>query len=259
MIFNWWAANKRDLPWRHTHDPYKILVSEIMLQQTQVPRVLARYREFIERYPTVFDLAKATTADVLKMWKGMGYNRRALYLKKTAQKVVLEYNGEFPDNEKDLMTLPGVGRYTARAILVFAFKKDVAAVDTNIRRIITHFFFGDMPQKEKVIQETADKLVPVDESWEWHQALMDYGARQLPKLKIKKIIKSKGVPFKETNRFYRGRVIDTLREGDVREWVLLKELHDRYNKPEEFITKIIDGLIKDGLVERKKGMLRLPY
>jgi len=229
-----------------------------MLQQTQVSRVLPKYEEFLYFFPDVYTLAKAGTAKILKVWKGMGYNRRALYLKKTARKVVDEYNGEFPENEKDLMSLPGLGKYTARAILVFAFQMDIAAVDTNIRQIITHFFFSDKPQKEKVIQDVADKLVPPDESWEWHQALMDYGSLEMPKFNIKKIKKSAGIPFKETNRFYRGRVIDTLREGDMREWVLLKELHDRYDKPEEFITKIVDGLVKDGLVERKKGMLQLP-
>jgi A/G-specific adenine glycosylase len=253
-IFSWWEFNKRDLPWRHTHDPYKILVSEVMLQQTQVLRVIAKYAEFIEAYPTVDCLANASTADVLKIWKGMGYNRRALYLKKAAQKVVDIYNGKFPDREKELMSLPGLGKYTARAILVFAFKKDIAAVDTNIRQIITHFFFNDVLQKEKIIQEVADRLVPQDKSWEWHQALMDYGAIATPKLKIKKIKKSRGIPFKETNRYFRGKIMNILREGNVRELDVLKQFH----KPTEFLISIIDGLVRDGLVERKKGMLRLP-
>jgi A/G-specific adenine glycosylase len=241
-IFSWWERNKRDLPWRHTHDPYKILVSEVMLQQTQVPRVLGRYREFIERYPTVNSLAKASTADVLKIWRGMGYNRRALYLKKAAAV------GKIPKTEKELMKLPGVGKYTARAICVFAYKKNIAAVDTNIRQIITHFFFHDKPQKEKVIQNVADQLLPIGKSWEWHQALMDYGALEMPKLKIKKIKKSDGIPFKETNRYFRGRIIDVLRAGPIDEDILLQD----------FSAFSINGLIKEGLVERKKGVLGLP-
>jgi A/G-specific adenine glycosylase len=254
MIFYWWKRNKRDLPWRHTHDPYKILVSEVMLQQTQVPRVLTRYRAFIARYPTISDLAQASTADVLRVWKGMGYNRRALYLKKTAEIITMQFGGEFPDNESKLAKLPGLGTYTARALLVFAFKKDVAAVDTNIRKIITHFFFNDVDQKPARIQKVADQLVPAGRSWEWHQALMDYGAIEMPKLKIKKIHKSGGIPFKETNRYFRGRIMDMLRVGDVVEVDLQKKFH----KPSEFLSSIIDGLVKDGLVKRKKGILRLP-
>ncbi len=247
-IFSWWELNKRNLPWRHTHDPYRILVSEVMLQQTQVSRVLPKYEEFLYFFPDVYTLARASAAKILKVWKGMGYNRRALYLKKAAQNIVDMYNGKFPDSEKELMSLPGLGKYTSRAILVFAFKKDIAAVDTNIRQIITHFFFRDVPQKDKIIQGVADKLVPMDESWEWHQALMDYGSIEMPKLKIKKRVKKSTIPFKETNRYFRGRLIDLLRKGPVKEDTIL---HD-------FSMCVINGLIKDGLVERKKGILRLP-
>ena len=242
QIFDWWELNKRDLPWRHTDDPYKILVSEVMLQQTQVSRVLAKYDEFIKVFPTISSLAIASTADVLKIWKGMGYNRRALYLKKAAMM------GEIPDSEEALLKLPGVGKYTARAILIFAYKQHIAAVDTNIRKIITHFFFHDTPQKEKIIQDVADKLVPIGKSWEWHQALMDYGSVEMPKLHIKKIRTKKSMPFKHTNRYFRGRIIDRLRENAISEIVLLKD----------FTAKTINGLIKDGLVERKNGVLQLP-
>ena len=175
-IFSWWKLHKRDLPWRHTRDPYKILVSEVMLQQTQVSRVLPKYIEFIKQFPAVNELAQSSGAEVLRIWKGMGYNRRALYLQKAAQEIVHSYKGIFPKRESLLTKLPGVGTYTARAILVFAYKQDVAMVDTNIRQIITHFFFEDISQKPSVIQEVADKLVPPGKSWEWHQALMDYGA-----------------------------------------------------------------------------------
>jgi len=246
-IFSWWELNKRDLSWRRTHDPYKILVSEVMLQQTQVSRVLPKYEEFLYFFPDVYTLAKSSTAKILKVWKGMGYNRRALYLKKTAEKVVTQFGGEFPDDETKLTQLPGLGIYTARAILVFAYSHDIAAVDTNIRQIITHFFFRDKPQKEKTIQEVADELVPVGESWEWHQALMDYGALEMLKLKVKKIKKSGGIPFKETNRYFRGKIIDVLREGPIAEHILLKD----------FSAFSINGLIKDGLVERTKKILRL--
>ena len=258
FIFSWWKFNKRDLPWRRTRDPYRILVSEVMLQQTQVSRVLPKYEEFLYFFPDVYTLARASPANILRVWKGMGYNRRALYLKKAAETVVKRYGGEFPDDEAKLITLPGVGIYTARALLVFAFGQDVAAVDTNIRQIITHVFFRDVAQKPSVIQEVADRLVPAGEAWEWHQALMDYGALELPKLKVHKRTKTAGTPFTETNRYYRGRVIDALRAGNRREQVLLHEFHTRYGKPEHVIASLIDGLVGDGLAERKNGTLRLP-
>lgn len=237
FIFSWWKENRRDLPWRHTNDPYKILVSEVMLQQTQVSRVLTRYTEFIEVYPTAHSLAHASTADVLRIWKGMGYNRRALYLKKAAQ------TGLHAKSEKELSKLPGVGKYTARAILVFAYKKNIACVDTNIRQIITHFFFDDKPQKESVIQGVADQLVPSGKSWEWHQALMDYGS-----LAIDRVSQKKSIPFKNSNRYYRGRLVDLLRDGAVKEQIILKD----------FSPKIIDGLLRDGLIVRRNGILALP-
>ena len=211
LIFDWWELNKRDLPWRYTHNPYNIFISEIMLQQTQVSRVIPKYEEFLYFFPDVYTLAQASPAQVLKVWKGMGYNRRALYLHKTAKIIVEEYYGEFPEDEKKLTELPGLGTYTVRALLVFAFEKNVAAVDTNIRQIITHFFFHDVEQKSAVIQAVADKLMPIDQSWEWHQALMDYGSLEMPKFNIKKVKKIPGTPFKETNRYARGKVMDVLR------------------------------------------------
>lgn len=248
MIFSWWRDNRRDLPWRHTHDPYNILVSEVMLQQTQVQRALPKYAEFIETYPTVYDLAKASVADVLRIWKGMGYNRRALYLQQTAKQVVLS---GFPSNEQELKKLPGIGQYTARAILVFAYNQDVSMVDTNIRQIIIHFFFKDTLQSEKIINKVASMLVPKGKSWEWHQALMDYGALALTS---KSAIK-KQKPFKNSNRFYRGRIIDLLRGGEIEEkklFLIFKK------KPSNDINTIINGLIKDKLVVKIKNVLSLP-
>lgn len=247
-IFSWWETHRRDLPWRHTHDPYKILLSEVMLQQTNVSRVIPTYKKFLKNFPNITALQKAATSDVLRLWKGMGYNRRALYLHKAAKIIVDQYHNQFPTSQQLLSKLPGVGTYTARAILVFAFGKNIAAVDTNIRQIITHFFFHDKQQKDKVIQNVADQLLPPGKSWEWHQALMDYGAIEMPKLKIKKIKKSGGIPFKKTNRYYRGRIIDILRDGPVAERVLLKD----------FSATTINGLMKDGLVSRSKGKISLP-
>lgn len=257
MIIRWWKQNRRDLPWRRTRDPYRILVSEVMLQQTQVSRVLPKYEEFLLKFSDVRTLAQASPASILKSWKGMGYNRRALYLHKTAQTVVQQFNGIFPDSEYELVKLPGLGRYTARALMVFAFEKDIAMVDTNIRQIITHFFFNDLPQSEKIIQETADSLLPKGKSWEWHQALMDYGALELKKQSKPRVVR-KTVPFKDSTRYYRGRIVDVLRENHMKEKSLMQHMQQTYQKREMFVQTIISGLIRDGLIVRSGDMLHLP-
>lgn len=264
-IFNWWEDNKRDLPWRQTRDPYKIFVSEIMLQQTQVSRVLPKYDEFLYFYPEVYDLAKSPTSNVLKVWKGMGYNRRALYLKKMAEIVVHDYKGEFPEDVNILMKLPGVGLYTARAILVFAFGNDFALVDTNIRQIITHFFFRGKIQKPSIIQNVADRLLPKGQSWKWHQALMDYGALELKTLnlprrqagfKLKNFKKYKK-PYKDSNRFYRGRIIDLLREKFYTYDDMLEYILQTYKKDHTFTDGILHSLVKDRLIELKNNQIAL--
>lgn len=265
-ILDWWEDNKRDLPWRYTRDPYKIIVAEVMLQQTQVSRVLPKYDEFLYFFPEVYDLAKAPASKVLTVWKGMGYNRRALYLKKMAEIVVHDYKGEFPEDENILTKLPGVGLYTARAILVFAFEKDLALVDTNIRQIITHFFFGGNIQKPSVTQGVAGQLLPKGQSWKWHQALMDYGAIAMSNppagragVKYQMLNKKKEtIPFRDTNRFYRGRIMDLLREKSYEYDDMLEYILQTYRKDHTFTDKILHGLVKDGLVERKGNFLSLP-
>lgn len=258
-IFSWWEKYRRDLPWRRTRDPYHILVSEVMLQQTQVSRVLPKFEEFLYFFPDVYALAAASPAQILRAWKGMGYNRRALYLKKTAQVIVSKHFGDFPDSEAELIKLPGLGTYTARALLVFAFAKDVAMVDTNIRQIITHFFFKGLPQREKTIQEVADALLPKGQSWEWHQALMDYGALAMAKEKRAMQIVKKQKPFKDSVRFYRGKIIDTLREGSKPRGALIKEFARKYGKSAVFIDTLIDKLHDEGmLIRTRSGILQLP-
>jgi A/G-specific adenine glycosylase len=227
-----------------------------MLQQTQVVRVLPKYQDFLARFPGVSALAASTPAQVLRAWKGMGYNRRALYLRSSAQIIVESYGGIFPDSEKELVKLPGVGIYTACALLVFAYKQDIAMVDTNIRQIITHYFFDDTPQKPAVVQKVADQLVPKGKSWEWHQALMDFGALQL---KQKRPDPSRrATPFKKSNRFYRGRIMDRLRERAIAESQLITFMCKEYGASKDYILTIIKGLIADGLATKKENILCLP-
>jgi A/G-specific adenine glycosylase len=260
MIFSWWETHKRDLPWRYTHDPYKIMISEIMLQQTQVSRVLPKYQEFVRLFPTVGDLANAKPAQVLRLWKGMGYNRRALYLHQASRVIVKDFQGKYPTNEQELLRLPGVGTYTARAILVFAYKQDLSMVDTNIRNIIIHFFYQDVPQKESEIVQTAQTLVPHGESWEWHQALMDYGALELNRTGDRGLgTVNKQKPFKDSHRFYRGRIMDILREGEIDMQKLYDVFLQKYDKPSVYVDEVLDTLKKDKLVLQKNNQcLSLP-
>src|SRR5579863_604023 len=141
-LLQWYAREQRDLPWRSIDDPYAILVSEIMLQQTQVDRVLPKYRQFLAAFPTLSALAAAPTAEVISAWVPLGFNRRAVSLQSIARQVLAEYDGRIPDTIEALLTLKGIGRYTAGAIACFAYRKQVATVDTNIRRVLHRIFFG---------------------------------------------------------------------------------------------------------------------
>ncbi|HEX8035145.1 MAG TPA: A/G-specific adenine glycosylase [Ktedonobacterales bacterium] len=183
-LLAWYAAQGRaHLPWRHTRDPYAVLVSEVMLQQTQVDRVLPKYHEFLSRFPTLESLAAAPTADVIKAWASLGYNMRAVRLQQIARQAVAEYGGALPDTLDTLMALKGIGRYTAGAIACFAFEQHVATVDTNIRRVLWRVFRGiepaSWPSGERTQREAlalAEWALPPDRSYDWQQALMDLGA-----------------------------------------------------------------------------------
>jgi len=257
MIFSWWEVNRRDLPWRDTRDPYHILISEIMLQQTQVSRGLPKYLEFLKTFPTVFDLASASVGDVLRIWKGMGYNRRALFLQKTAIEIVDTYKGIFPKEEKKLLALPGIGKYTARAMMVFAFELDVTMIDTNIREIIRTHFFGGKQCKETEIEKVAIQLLPTGNSWAWHEALMDYGALALDRTKNEEKGK-KSVPFKDTNRFIRGRIMDAVRERIWKKKELVKYIECTHHKDKEKISMNIEALMNEHLLENEKNHIQLP-
>src|SRR3989440_1915824 len=179
-LLQWYAAEHRDLPWRSTHDPYAILVSEMMLQQTQVQRVLPKYEQFLVAFPTLADLAAASTADVISAWVPLGYNMRAVRLQSIARQVMNEFDGSIPDTIEELLTLKGIGRYTAGAIVCFAFKQQVAMVDTNIHRLLQRIFLG-MDISEHMLTNAqrltlAEQVLPDGKAYDWNQALMDLGA-----------------------------------------------------------------------------------
>jgi A/G-specific adenine glycosylase len=234
-LLGWFQEHARDLPWRRTRDPYAILVSEVMLQQTQVDRVLPYYTQFLERFPTVEDLANAATSDVIRIWSGLGYNRRAVNLQRAARAIVEEHESVFPDDPADLKKLPGIGSYTAGAIAAFAHERDVAFLDTNMRRVVSRVIFGTESTRESEAIEAANALVPAGHGWTWNQALIEFGALQCtarrpaciicplrddcaayPTMQVTLQRKSsstrqaKTEPFESTSRFYRGRIVEAL-------------------------------------------------
>jgi A/G-specific adenine glycosylase len=249
-LLEWFAANGRDLPWRHTRDPYRIMVSEIMLQQTQVDRVVPKYHAFLELFPSLEALAAAPTAEVIRAWTGLGYNRRAVNMQRAARAVLDEHGGQFPRDLAALLKLPGIGPYTAGAIACFAFEQDVAFMDTNIRRVVQRMFAG--PEESAAAGEArlltlAQAAVPPGQGWAWNQAIMELGAlictaagpacwrcplraecrayaerraadEQLfgnraapPQPQPRRVAERRESPYAGSNRFYRGRAIEALR------------------------------------------------
>ena len=175
-ILSFYEEHGRDLPWRETHDPYEVWVSEVMLQQTQVSRVIPKYTAWVDDYPTVRSLAEAPFKDILNHWDGLGYNNRAKWLHQAAQQIIAEHDGRVPRTTERLKELPGIGPYTARAIKIFAYNDDVVTVDTNIRRVLISELGLDESLEEDDLYDVAEQLLPHGRSREWHNALMDYGA-----------------------------------------------------------------------------------
>jgi len=179
-LLGWYRTHGRDLPWRRTRKPYRVLVSEVMLQQTQVDRVIPKYRQFLRRYPTIRRLAAAQVDDVRRLWYPLGYNIRPVRLHAIARETVARYNGRLPDDADALRALPGIGRYTAGAVLSFAYGRDVAVLDTNVRRVLGRVFLGPRrlarTRGDKVFWDLAEALVPAGRGYDFNQALMDFGA-----------------------------------------------------------------------------------
>jgi len=216
LIYNNYRKNPRRLPWRKTWDPYRIVVSEIMLQQTQVERVLRKYRLFVKTFPDFSSLAEASLKDILTVWQGLGYNRRAISLKNIAKSVVTKFGGEIPSSEEAMIKLPGIGRYTSAAILAFAYNKPLVLIETNIRTVFIYFFF----RKKNCVKDT--EIIPLIEKTidrknprEWYYALMDYGMmlkKVHSNLSRKSAHYQRQTPFRGSNRQIRGMILKALVE-----------------------------------------------
>jgi A/G-specific adenine glycosylase len=266
-VLAWGVPRLRDLPWRATRDPWRVLVAEIMLQQTQVPRVIPKWLAFGAAYPTPAACAAAPLGEVLRHWQGLGYPRRARNLWEAAGAMVERHSGHVPDDLDALLALPGIGPYTARAVLAFAFERDVAVVDTNIARVLARVAGERLTLRR--VQDAADALVPHRAGWVWNQVLMDLGAtvcRPQPRCDGCPLAPScawhaagnaapdpaagsaavsvRQAPYEGSDRQARGDV--------------LRALHGGPRPADRFPAHIVDGLVADRLVARTGDQLRLP-
>lgn len=279
-ILSWYAKNQRDLPWRKTRDPYKILISEIMSQQTQISRVISKYEAWIQELPTLTDLATAPISTVLRLWSGLGYNRRALSLQKAAKVIIETYGGEFPQTGEELQKLPGVGKYTASAVACFAFDAQIPVIDTNVRKVILIHFSSchckesemtkqshikdcraALAMTEKNIEEVAWKLLPVGNAYHWNQALMDYAGAELKAYKIPVPKQSK---LLGSDRYYRGQTLKYLLSAkSIRHRVTVNTLLEYFEGKNQTIVKkrfeqILSEMEKEGFIKRRNETILLP-
>ena len=254
----WGKAHElyRDMPWRRDTRPYYVLVSEIMLQQTQVDRVVPKFEAFIAAFPDSTSLAKAPLADVLKLWSGLGYNRRAKFLHEAAQKIEKTFGGVFPDTLKELVSLPGVGVNTAGAILAYSFEQPVVFIETNVRTVYFHHFFEDSASvSDAELRAVVEKTVDTEHPREWYWAIMDYGTH----------LKRRGAGRNDKSRHYkkqsalkgsvrevRGQIVRELAARDM-DITLLR----RAVQADERFERALAGLTVDGLVQETAGQLHL--
>jgi A/G-specific adenine glycosylase len=271
----WGSDTLRDLPWRRTRNPWHVLVSEVMLQQTSVARVLPKFEAFINEFPTPHDLASAPLGDALRLWSGLGYPRRCRNLREAARVLHEEFNGEFPESVDVLLTLPGVGQYTSRAVLAFAFEHDVAVVDTNVSRVLSRLEGRALKAKE--LQVLADSLVPQGLGWEWNQVMMDFGARhctarqpQCAQCPLRQLCvwKGEGVDpapasagaskpqgrFEGSDRQARGRAMRAVADGVTTLAALAKTM----GVEEDRARSLVSALVDEGLLVRSGKRFTLP-
>lgn len=251
-ILSWYAKNKRDLPWRKTRNPYHILVSEIMLQQTQVYRVIEYYLRWLEKLPNLQKLARVDTKTLLSLWSGLGYNNRALRLRDCARALREKYKGTIPKTYDELVTLPGIGEYTANAVLAFAFNKTVPVFDTNIRRVLLHEFNLSKTTSLLKLKEFARACIPQHKSCVWHNALMDYGALVLTAKKTKIKPLSQQGTFKGSDREVRGHII---RELTKKKKLSLEEIKRIFTQKD--IHSIVEKMKRDKLIKVEENKVFL--
>ncbi len=248
IINEYYRHNARRLPWRETNDPYRIFVSEVMLQQTQAQRVVGKYAQFLAVFPDAHALCQADACAVLRVWQGLGYNRRAIALLRSAQRIVSEFDGKVPTTESALMTLPGIGPATAGAIAAFAYGQPTVFIETNIRRVYLHFYFDHRTgvRDDEILPIIRDTLDAHDPR-RWYYALMDYGVklRSIPGLNRRSAHYAKQSRFQGSNREARGRILRALLETPE---ATVLELSKQTNLPVRRVVAICSQLREEGLV-----------
>lgn len=259
-VWRYYKRNGRhDLPWRKTADPYRILVSEIMLQQTQVARVIIKYDAFIRRFPTVYELARAPLSDVLVEWQGLGYNRRAKMLHAAAQTVVGKYSGVFPQDDRELKSLPGVGPYTASAVSAFAYRRATPLIETNLRTVFLHHYTqGESGVPDAVLLTHIARTLQVRDIRAWYYALMDYGSH-LKKTISNQNIRSKQYvkqsAFKGSIREMRGAILRVLCQGEE----TIKGLEKKINtvRTDKRFSDALSALLDEKMVKKTRSSYAL--
>ena len=273
-VLDWYAENARALAFRRTTDPWSVLVSEVIAQQTQALRAAEAWTRFIAQFPTPASLAAASPAAVIRAWRGLGYNRRAVALREAAIAIVSDHDGRVPDAFDELVRLPGIGPYTARAVLAIAFNQPVAALDTNIRRVLTRAFVGDdVPPRG--FQAVADGFVPAGRAATWTNALMDVGAafcrardprcddcplraqcayasrtdagRAIGSARAHRVQRRSSDRFESTTRWLRGRILDRLRDASDGRWVMFDGPIGEHDV--EAVIEALGDLSRDGMLE----------
>ncbi|HWR10681.1 MAG TPA: A/G-specific adenine glycosylase [Rectinemataceae bacterium] len=258
LVYEKAAACWRDLPWRRDADPYAIMVSEMMLQQTQVPRVAPKFLSWMGRFPDIGSLAAATVDEVLSYWSGLGYNRRALALHRSGQIIVSDFGGEVPQDETTLRSLPGIGVYTSRAILAFAFDRPTVFLETNIRTVLLkHFFPEETGVSDRALEGIAAQVLDAAAPRLWYTALMDYGS-ELKRVEgnhsARGAAYKKQAPFATSFRRVRGAVLKRLVEGKK---VPIDELYASLPFSRETIERCASALVKEGFAAYEGDSLKI--
>jgi len=253
-ILQFYQQNKRDLPWRKTTDPYQILVSEFMLQQTQVSRVVEYYTKWMNSWPTVKALAQEEYKNVLQAWMGLGYNRRAMYLHNTAKIIVDDFDGDVLTAVNHYEKLPGIGLYTSKAIQIFSANSDIATVDTNIRRILISEFDLDETVSDEDLFSLAQLCLPMGKSRDWHNALMDYGAMYLTSRKTGIKPKTQQSTFQGSDRQIRGRILRLL----LHEEQSFYQLQEHLQVNDTRLNTILDKMIHEKTISKTHHHYHVP-
>lgn len=259
IIYGYYEEHGRLFPWRETRDPYQILISEVMLQQTQTDRVLKKYNEFLRAFPDSASLARAPLRQVLAVWQGLGYNRRALMLKHAAEKIAADYNSKIPRSVDALMLYPGIGRATASAIVAFAFNQPTVFIETNIRSVFIHFFFSRRRQVDDseilpLIEKTLDRKNPRT----WYYALMDYGAmlkKKYPNPSRKSKHHHRQSPFEGSRRQARGKLVQFLITASAN--ASPEEIAEKTAIPMRSIEGLLREFEQEGFIKRKRGKIMI--